>query len=121
MPFPVSVIVTVLGAVTTVWTAVITSRAYSREENGRDVDRTGRSRSGIFAASAGFIGVARTTVLGVVALALCFFIMFGGMTMTFIYSLRREFFGEHQARLRTQHHKNEHEALSKPRPHGKRQ
>ena len=37
--------------------------------------------------------------VGVLALALCAFIGFGSAAVMFVYSLRPEFFGEHQARL----------------------
>jgi hypothetical protein len=56
------------------------------------------------------VGLARLITIGVLALALCAFIGFGAAAMMFVYSLRPEFFGEHQARLR--HEKTHREAVA---------
>ena len=50
----------------------------------------------------GILGGLRMLGFVIVAVACCVFITFGGMAATFGYSLRREFFGEHQVRLRQQ-------------------
>lgn len=52
--------------------------------------------------------------VGVLALALCAFIGFGSAAVMFVYSLRPEFFGEHQARLS---HKKTHRKAVAPARH----
>jgi hypothetical protein len=105
IPRALATIVTVIGVGVAVATAVVTWRAYRKAERD-DLQQSKKKRGGIFAASAGIVGLARMTALGLIMLAVCFFITFGGMTVTFLYSLRPEFFGEHQARLRAQPRKN---------------
>jgi hypothetical protein len=92
-PVPLAVVVTVVGVVATVWTAAVTVRAYRRAE--RTAQRRRRTPG-----PTGLLGVARTLGFVMVAVVFCVFIAFGGMAATFGYSLRPEFFGEHQARLR---------------------
>lgn len=87
--------VTVVGVVATVWSAVATVRAYQRAE--RTTARPQRRTL------TGVLGYARVLGFLVVVVVCCVFIVFGGMGATFGYSLRREFFGEHQARLRQGH------------------
>lgn len=93
------VIAIVIGAVVA-GTGVVTDRSYRRAELGLTKQRSKQQKFGIFAVSTGLVGFAQMTVLGLLALACCFFIAFGSMAVTFAYSLKPEFFGEHQARLR---------------------
>jgi hypothetical protein len=94
-PIAVRIGATVVGVVATVWMAVTTVRAYQRAER-----TTVRPRRRVLT---GVLGYAKVFGFLVVVVVFCVFILLGGMGATFGYSLRREFFGEHQARLRQGH------------------
>ncbi len=101
-PIAVKIGATLVAAAAAVWTAVVTVRSYQRAEQ-----RVGGNRR-IGSKRRGILGGLRTLGFVIVAVACCVFITFGGMSATFAYSLRREFFGEHQVRLRQQnqqHHR----------------
>lgn len=90
-PTAVKIGLTAIAAAATGWTAVVTVRAYRRAELAPARRPTRHRRA----------------ILVLVGVVFCVFITFGGMAATFAYSLRREFFGEHQVRLRyqnRQHH-----------------
>lgn len=108
-PIAVKIVATLIAAVATVWTAVITVRSYQRAErsSGRRVRPKRR----------GALGALRTLGFVIVAVACCVFITFGGMAATFGYSLRPEFFGEHQVRLR---HQNREDHRGDPAPQRRR-
>jgi fumarate reductase subunit C len=93
-PTVVKIVLTVIAAAATVWTAVITVRAYRRAEQTSVRNRRTRQR--------GILGALQTLGFVIVAVVCCVFIAFGGLAATFGYSLRRDFFGEHQARLKQQ-------------------
>jgi hypothetical protein len=113
LPLAGKVVIAVVIAGVAVGTGVVTVRSYRRAEAGSEKKRTNRQKYRIVAVSTGLIGFAQMTVAGLLALACCFFIAFGGMAVTFAYSLKHEFFGEHQARLRDQKRHARHAPQSK--------
>lgn len=111
-PMAVKIGLIVVLAVATVWTGVATLRAYQRAEQSPTHSRPGTRRT-IFTPQPGILGTVKMIAILVVGLIFCAPIALGGMAVTFAYSLRREFFGEHQARLRQQ---NQHHRAD-PAPH----
>lgn len=105
---------TVIVACFVAGSGAVTARAYSRAEAGVRVGRTRRSNRTLLGVATGLVGLARLTVLGSLMLAGSFFIGTGCMLVTFTYSLKREFFGEHQAYLREQrsHHRRNQQVRS---------
>lgn len=101
-PIPVKIGLIVVLAVAAIWTGVATFRAYQRAEQSPRRSRPGTRRT-FFTPQPGLLGTAKMLGILVVGVAFCVPITLGGMSVTFAYSLRREFFGEHQARLRQQH------------------
>jgi hypothetical protein len=105
---------TVIAAVATGWTAAITLRSFRRAE------MTGAlPTSWVMAGHNEFIRTIRFLGFAAVAVVFSPFIMLGGMTVIFIYSLRFEFFGEHQARLR-QEKREAHRGNPPPQQHRRR-
>jgi hypothetical protein len=80
-----------------------TFRAYQRAEKSPRRNPPGTRRT-MFTPQPGILGSAKMIGILAVGLAFCVPITLGGMSVTFAYSLRREFFGEHQARLRQHQH-----------------
>jgi hypothetical protein len=101
-PVAFKVTFTVLVAACVVGSGLVTARAYSRAEAGVKASRTRRANRTLLGVVTGLVGLARLTALGLLVLAGSFFIGTGGMSVTFAYSLKREFFGERQAHLREQ-------------------
>jgi cation transporter-like permease len=103
-------VLTLIIAVIVLISATVTARAFNREYAGINQRRDNKTSRRLLATSVGLVGLARLITIGVLALALCAFIGFGAAAMRFVYSLRPEFFGEHQARLR--HEKTHREAVA---------
>lgn len=97
---PVRIGATVVGAGVTGWAAVATERSARRPRQ--------RQRRGLFGAATGLVGFAQVTVLGLVALALCYFLTLGSMTVVFAHSVGREYGDEHDARQRDQARRERH-------------
>lgn len=101
-PVALKVTFTVIVAACVMGSGVVTARAYSRAEAGVRAVLTRRANRTLLGVATGLVGLARLTALGLLVLAGSFFIGTGGMSVTFAYSLKREFFGERQAHLREQ-------------------
>ncbi|MGH3773594.1 MAG: hypothetical protein ACRDRW_19750 [Pseudonocardiaceae bacterium] len=112
-PVAFKVTFTVIVAACVAGSGVMTARAYSRAEAGK-AGLTRRSNKTLLGVVTGLVGLARLTILGLLVLAGSFFIGTGSMSVTFAYSLKREFFGEHQAHVREQrsHHRRNKQARS---------
>lgn len=107
-PLAMKWVLTLIVAAVVLASATVTARAFNRDYAGGNQGRGKKSNRRLLTASVGLVGLARLTVGGLLALALSAFIGFGGAAMMFIYSLRPEFFGEHQARLR---HERRHRGM----------
>ncbi len=97
---PVRIGATTVGVVVTGWAAVATERSARHPAN--------RSRRGLAGNSTGLVGVIRVLVLLLSAVAVCYFLTLGSMSVVFAHSLGREYGDEHEARLRVQARREHH-------------